>query len=141
MKPDNPAGLEAQVRELTTRVWRLEATLHQHGILLGDEPAHLAADPPVSGTPTPQAPAPQSASWAAEVQKIAQLRQQPAPPPQAAAANPTQVPPQTYAPIAEPQGRIPSFGYALPSANAHALDQAADQLSVVGTDGFAGDGK
>ena len=127
MKPDNPAGLEAQVRELTTRVWRLEATLHQHGIVLGDEPAHLAADPPVSGTPTPQAPAPQSASWAAEVQRIAQLRQQPAPPPQTAAANPTQVPPQTYAPIAEPQGRIPSFGYALPSANAHALDQAATQ--------------
>ena len=58
MKPDNPAGLEAQVRELTTRVWRLEATLHQHGIVLGDEPAHLAADQPVSGTPTPQAAAP-----------------------------------------------------------------------------------
>ncbi|MGA2848440.1 MAG: DUF2339 domain-containing protein [Terracidiphilus sp.] len=101
MKPDNPAGLEAQVRDLTARVWRLEAALHQHGIAIGNEPAHTPTEP---ATHTPADP--QSESWTAEVQRLAQLRLQTAPPESAPVK-----PAQHAAHIAEPQSPPPSFGY------------------------------
>ncbi|MGA2649507.1 MAG: DUF2339 domain-containing protein [Terracidiphilus sp.] len=138
MNPDNPAGLEAQVRDLTTRVWRLEAALHQHGIVVGDEPAHPAADHATSGAASPQSISPQSASWAAEVQRIASLRQQAAPHPQAAATIPAQEPAQVLAPIAEPHVPPPSFGYAPQPTNAPGPNAASAQSleSKIGSQWF-----
>ena len=125
MKPDNPAGLEAQVRELTARVWRLEAALHQHGIAIGNEPAHTPTEP---ATHTPADP--QSESWTAEVQRLAQLRLQTAPPESAPVK-----PAQDAAPIAEPQNPAPTFGY--PSSPAKIKTADAQSLeSKIGSQWF-----
>ena len=136
MNPDNPAGLEAQVRELTARVWRLEAALHQHGIALGDEPAHPTVISPASAPSTPQPAAPQSASWAAEVQRLAGLRQQPAPHPAAAATNSTQEPAQAFPPIAEPQHPRLTFGYTEPASSATKAAAAQSLESKIGSQWF-----
>jgi len=149
MKPDQPAGLEAQVRELTARVWRLEAALHQYGIVVAEEDAQAAAERASNTQTDPQSASPQSASWAAEVQRIARLRQQAAPTHEAAAIHPAQASggasdpaqssvPTPFAPIAEPQGPPLTFGYPPPAARAPGMNQADAQSleSKIGSQWF-----
>lgn len=136
MNPDNPAGLEAQVRELTERVWRLEAALHQHGIMARDDSGHAPTEKTIDTQIAPP-PSPQSASWAAEVQRIAALRQQAAPNPEALGPDPARESAQASPSIAEPQHAAPTFGYP-PAATTHGIHAANAQSleSKIGSQWF-----
>jgi uncharacterized membrane protein len=105
MKPDNPGRLEEQMRELTARVWRLEAALRRSGIAVDDVEPH----------PTPEAasgskPGAEAQTWTAEAERIAKQRQTGATA-ESAAAGSAQVPGQAAEGKVERPIAAPSFGY------------------------------
>jgi uncharacterized membrane protein len=80
MDPNPSGGLEAQVRELTSRVYLLEQALRSHGISLASEAAPNAAEP-VAAQPA-AAPAPPSTPPAEHSSGPATVLHAPTSPPQ-----------------------------------------------------------
>jgi uncharacterized membrane protein len=117
MKPDIPDRLEGQVRELTARVWRLEAALRRSGIAVDEVEARPAPEAS-SGSKTGA----EAQSWTAEAERIAKQRQTNAAA-EPAAAGSGQVSGQAAEAKADRPIAAPSFGYL----------QSASQRSGEGT--------
>jgi uncharacterized membrane protein len=115
MKPDIPDRLEEQVRELTARVWRLEAALRRSGIAVDEVEARPA--PETAGGSKAGA---EAHSWVAEAERIAKQRQTGAAAEPAAAGTGQAAEVKVDRPIA-----APSFGY--PQSAAQGTGRGTDE--------------
>lgn len=115
MKPDIPERLEEQVRELTARVWRLEAALRRSGIAVDEVGAQ-----PVQEAASGIGPRPEAQSWTAEIERLAKSRQA------GGAGEPAVAGPVQAANAgAETPIAVPSFGYS--TAPAHESAAVTDE--------------